>query len=427
MNENHPGRGKAAAMMTLAALFAAACGGGGGTVTDEQVVNPAPSPSPGPAPAPSPAPGPAPAPSPSPAPAPGPPAPPPVPPPGFGPERGSAVMFFTGHSLLDNPLPDDVAAIARSLGKSVQWNQQNVVGSGLRWRTRGDATTGWVGYTYGKNREGSGMNVINELRSPRTTGGARYDSLIATENHWLVHNLMYEDTVRYLRHYHDRLIDGNAQGTSWFYHAWLTLRDKSNPQSWIAYERAAQPVWQCMASRVNQALAGAGRSDRIVSLPAAGALADLVQRATQGQVAGVSGASVRDTVDRLIKDDVHPTPLAVYYVALVTYASVYRDSPAGAAVPSGVTLTASQALALQNLAWQYVSSYYAGQTTQSNAQCQALMTNSFCSTYWTYFSPSWQTFDRTTEINRCRQHFGQQNSNNPFYGSVPATYWFPPP
>ena len=34
--------------------------------------------------------------------------------------RDAARIFFSGHSLTDNPLPEDLAAIAKSLGGSAQ-------------------------------------------------------------------------------------------------------------------------------------------------------------------------------------------------------------------------------------------------------------------------------------------------------------------
>ena len=68
------------------------------------------------------------------------------------------------------------------------------------------------------------------------------------------------------------------------------------------------------------------------------ALAELVERATQGHgVAGVTGSTVRNTVNRIVNDDVHLTRLGSYYMALVSYAAIYRRSPEGAWAPEDVT------------------------------------------------------------------------------------------
>src|SRR5687767_9818206 len=46
--------------------------------------------------------------------------------------RESAQIFFTGHSLIDNPLPDWVELIAKSKGNKIAWEQQNIPGAPLR-------------------------------------------------------------------------------------------------------------------------------------------------------------------------------------------------------------------------------------------------------------------------------------------------------
>ena len=85
-------------------------------------------------------------------------------------------------------------------------------------------------------------------------------------------SLIWNDTVRYLRHFHDRLIDGNPEATTYLYHSWISLDDKDDPARWIAYEREAYWAWQCVATRINQSLAAEGRTDRVLPLPAAASL-----------------------------------------------------------------------------------------------------------------------------------------------------------
>jgi hypothetical protein len=63
------------------------------------------------------------------------------------PDAGTTIararIFFSGHSLLDNPMPDYVESIAKSQGKDLLWNQQNIIGSPLRVRTWGNGN--WEG------------------------------------------------------------------------------------------------------------------------------------------------------------------------------------------------------------------------------------------------------------------------------------------
>ncbi|MFT3812154.1 MAG: hypothetical protein QM740_02125 [Acidovorax sp.] len=338
--------------------------------------------------------------------------------------RSSARMFFSGHSLLDDPLPEYVASIAKSLGTPAWWNEQNHPGSTIAARTRGNAAAGsasFPGYSVGKNRDGSGMNVVSELRQPKTIGGQRYDTLVLTERHDIMNTLIWEDTVRYARHFHERLIEGNPQANTYLYHSWLDV-DKSNPGRWVAYERAVAPAWQCVASRINQSLQAEGRSDRVVYLPAGLALTRLVEQATQGTgVAGLTGVTVRETVNRIFSDDVHLTPVGVYYMALVTYASVYRRSPAGAWAPAGV-VTAEQAQSLQAVAWQVVSSHFNSYRAPDLAQCRAAMVNSVCPAYWKFAN-------RSEPAGVCSKPFAEMTQTNPFYfnASTDRSYWFPAP
>jgi hypothetical protein len=325
---------------------------------------------------------------------------------------------------MDNPLPDYVASIAQSLNTPVWWNQQNIPGSPIRARTRGEnmnATT-FPGYSTGKNRSGSSMNVVSELRQPQTIGGQRYDTLILTERHDVVGTIMWENTVAYTRHFHERLIEGNPQANTYLYHSWLGVPNKSNPSSWIAYERTAAPAWQCVATRINQSIQVAGRSDRVVYLPAGLALASLVEQATQGAgVAGVTGATVRETVDRIFSDDVHLTSLGIYYMALVNYASVYRRSPVGAWAPAGVTAT--QAQSLQAIAWQAVANHFNTFVAPDLAQCRAQMLNTICAAYH-------NMINRADQVGHCTGMFsGTTQQRNPFLfdAANDSSYWFPAP
>ncbi len=330
-------------------------------------------------------------------------------------------LFFSGHSLTEAPLGEYTAAVAASLGKQTLWNQQIALGSPIRFRTRGfsDTDPSWAGYSQGINRDGASMNFLAELRNPQTLNGQRYDALIVTERHDLP--LEWEGGVKYARHMHERLIEGNPQATSYIYHAWQGIRDKSNPAPWIAHERAAATVWQCMASRINTSLAHEGRSDRVHYMPAGLALAYLVERATQGYVDGITAGSPAETLNRLFRDDVHlNTGLGVYYMSLVTYASVYRNAPSGAWAPAGVSAT--QARSLQEVAWAAVSSYYNNPVQPDLNTCQAIMRNDFCAriAYYT---------NNAQNINYCVSTFGKASNENPFYFSpaVDNSYWAPAP
>ena len=347
-------------------------------------------------------------------------APPPTP--SIGTPLSSARIFLSGHSLMDDPLGENIEMIAQSLSTQLWWNQQIGIGSPLRLRTHGDNMTDptFPGYRTGKNKNGSNMNVISEFLNPQTISGQRYDTLVMTERHDIAGVLEWEGTVRYARHFHDRLVAGNSQANSYFYHSWLDIADKSNPMAWVQFERNNAIAWQCTADRINVSLVAEGRSNRVTYLPAGLALTNLIEQATQGNVPGITSSSSTATVNVLFSDSVHMTRVGTYYMALVTYASVYRRSPVGASYPSGVT--AQQAQSLQQIAWASVSNYYSTATARTMQQCQTQMRDNFCASYHQYRGTSQETAN-------CRNFFMGQTNENPFYynAATDANYWLRAP
>ena len=102
--------------------------------------------------------------------------------------KSSASFFISGHSLIDNPDADYLVRITNSFGVKSEYNQQIIVGSPIRVRTRGDTSNSadLTGYKIGKNREGSGMDILKELKGHNTIQSKQYDDLIITERHDLV-------------------------------------------------------------------------------------------------------------------------------------------------------------------------------------------------------------------------------------------------
>jgi hypothetical protein len=270
-------------------------------------------------------------------------------------------LFISSHSLMDQPLPGHLQQVAASLGTPLQWQREYLEGSSIRARAaRGQ---------------------------PNLAG---FDTLVITEQHGLIGSLMWNDTVGELRRYHERFIVANPAGRTWFYEPWMSVDNAADPRRWIAYERAASPVWQCIVTRINTTLPA---PQRIEPLPAGVALARLVERATQGAgLAGISGASVRETMQRLFADDVHLTALGSYYMALVVYASLADRSPQGAWAPDGVTAPA--AASLQGAAWEAVQAERSARRPRTLAQCRDELQDGFIATYWAYVRDSqWKAQD----------------------------------
>src|SRR5690606_26552479 len=137
--------------------------------------------------------------------------------------------------------PEFVAAIAEGAGTPAWWNQQSLSGSSLQARTRGLAVQDdgdWAGYGRGQGRDQQAIDVLSELHRPSGSESRPYDVLVIAENHALLDHLVWFDTVRYLRDYHDQFIAANPRGTTYLYEPWISLSSKDDPGAWIAYEEA---------------------------------------------------------------------------------------------------------------------------------------------------------------------------------------------
>lgn len=290
-----------------------------------------------------------------------------------GPMAAPKSMFVSGHSLTNEPLPSDVAAIAAGFGMPLEWNRQYLEGSTIQARSAG----GKIGI----DRANKPVDPWVEIDRPTQHPDRPYDMLLITEQHSILGSLVWNKTASYLRGFHDRFIKSNPNGVTFFYEPWLSLDNKSNPARWIAYERAAAPVWRCVVEQLNTTTLAGNRLDGIYSLPAALALAKLVEVATQdGGLPGITQPSIRATVDRLIADEVHLTRLGNYYMALVVFAYTFRHSPLGAWHPADVTQ--AQAKALQETAAAFAAE--APSAALPLAECQAYVRQSFLGTYLSY-------------------------------------------
>lgn len=270
--------------------------------------------------------------------------------------RTRARMLLSGHSLTDNPLADNVQAIAEGRGRDFNWEQQIIIGSPLRVRTRGDDpnSSRFAGYTLGKNRSGSGKDLLRELASPTTIGAnERYDTLVVTERHDILDVITWESTIPFLRHYHDRLRTHEPSARAIFYQTWSDV-NKASPQAWIDYQAKELVAWECAASKVNQSLQADGLPRAVTVVPTGVVLARFVQRALEGSVPGISG-STEQRLNMIFADNVHMTPLGAYVMSAAVYAAIFAETPASATPPSGVDAAAAKAGA--EIAWEVVSDY----------------------------------------------------------------------
>lgn len=334
----------------------------------------------------------------------------------------AAKIVVTGHSLTDDVEPN-VAVLAGAL--SFDYEKHSIPGSPISARTKGDGEhpgdPPWNGYfdPNANNKDGNGLNMITHLRAP----GAPYTDLVIAERHDLLGALRWEATVRYLRHFYELTRTGSPECQGYIYSTWLDF-NPSNLADWITYAKANDLAHAAVASRINASLALEERQDRLILLPASGALAELVERATEDDVPGITGDNNAETLATLFSDNVHPTEVGRYFLACVVFGAVYRRDPRGLDRPQGVTAT--QAQSLQAIAWHVLRSTYAGsplgpQLSAEDAQ-QAIV--DFVPVYAAVYNDVTQF---SVDVEQEQAFFGGTASDMHFDPETDAEVWFAPP
>jgi hypothetical protein len=297
------------------------------------------------------------------------------------PTRQRVRAFFSGHSLLDNPLPNWIEAMAQSRGDSLGWQQQIVLGSPIRIRTRGEEPSArdHSGYRLGRSRAGGPIDVLRELEQPvQLAPGEKYDRLVITERPDLLGAMQWEGTLEYLRDYHERVVQQNSEASTLLYQVWPEI-DRKDPTAWIRYVEKELLVWECLAARVNEPLEAAGRRDRVRVVPAGLALGALVQRALDGDLPGVEG-TVAQKIDAIFVDDLHLTPIGIYLMAAMHYGALFDRSPVGAG--GAAPIPPALLPLLQGVAQDTLSAYRArASRAPTFAECSTRIAQEVCPAY----------------------------------------------
>jgi len=338
-------------------------------------------------------------------------------------------FLLSGHSLTDDPFAEYLVAIGKTQGADMDWNEQIVIGSPNRVRTRGDSQRpgDWNGYSLGKNRDGrEGLDILAELKRPTDRP---FDTLIIAEGHTLVAQLIWNDTVRYVRHFHERMIEHNPATRSYLFEPWETLTDKTKPAQWIPLERDGTKLWRCVADRINISLKHEGRADRVRTIPVGAALADLVDAITRGEMPGLKPVGGREGVNLILADGVHLTQMGFYFAALVSYTTMVDRPITTSWWPRGVSEEAAQAL--QKFVADFHERRKATFVPLDMEGCSQLLVTSYCDAWNAYVPDEWSSPQMGCKPFFSRKTMALENENapNPFVFSPEedASYWFPAP
>ena len=260
-------------------------------------------------------------------------------------------IFISGHSLTDQPFPDYLAEIAANTGVTLSWHMQSLPGSSILQRLN-DRREFLVAPRPSEDPE---SRSLADPDSSSTPGSEANDIMVITEQHRVLDSLIWQDSFKSLRAYHDRFVATSPTGKTYFFAPWISLSDRADPRDWVAYEEKALSVWRCMVSQINIDLATEGRDDRIRFIPTSWALARLVEHMTaSADVAGFEGLATSAKMDAIFTDDVHLSRLGMYYVAAITYSAIHSEDVPRLAPPS---LEPGQAMAVRDFAVAFMREY----------------------------------------------------------------------
>lgn len=294
--------------------------------------------------------------------------------------------FYSGHSLSDG-IPEVIAGLAAARGKSWSHVVRSAPGSLLRERAA------WP-------------------------DEQTFDALVATERHDLPYAAYHEQTVKHLSQLHARHVKQNPAGRTWFYHVWMSGA-RTSPQAFVDYERRALPLWECVASQVNRMNAAQGTPGRVLVLPGATALADLVQDLMADRVLGIVGATPDERIGAVFRDDVHLTPIGTYFLAAIHYSTLFGESAEGIAPPPEIALPLAHEL--QRRAWQHVLAYAPqaeAAASRDMSACRAYAADVMCEAFHNLPSVAGQgvlsALKNTKNKVLCRMRYNADDPKNPF-------------
>ncbi len=263
----------------------------------------------------------------------------------------SVKLAAVGHSLVNTTMPTFMMDIAQLTNKIMDMKVQIIGGSTLNNNWNNHASAQQSGNYFG--------DVFNALAVP----GVAYDVFVMTERIPVQLSINSEGSHDYARRWRDRAVQFNPNARIYLYSTWLGVGGffgdgVSNRSEWRSRTESDGAIFERLAEEVNSRITSGPKINIVPGHLAMMALYDAIQsRTINWAPAGADG------INYFFSDDVHLNDLGNYYIACVQYASVFKTSPVGSAVPARISgiLTAPQANQLQRLAWEVVSRYrYSG-------------------------------------------------------------------
>jgi hypothetical protein len=247
----------------------------------------------------------------------------------------SAKIAEVGHSLVNQTMPAYLVDVAQDLGKSIAMRAQVIGATSLK--------DNWNGHF---NAETSGSKPIaGDVFTDLPASGDSYDVFVATE--LVIPPLpSLGETADSLAKWRARVLDAKSDARLYYFSTWAGDNDRA---AWYANTGANGAHFEGLIASINSEISGPKWS----IIPGHIAMRTLYEEIGAGKLPWTGGSGI----DYFFDDGFHLNNRGNYYVALLQYATIYRASPVGAAVPGDVGLTSEQATQLQEMAWSVVQAY----------------------------------------------------------------------
>lgn len=220
-------------------------------------------------------------------------------------------IVFVGHSLVGPVVPQMLQDVIQRQGGRGEVASQIIDGSPLKknWEQSGEAT---------------GIDVRSEI--PQRPA----DVLVITEALPLHNQFRFNQTYRYAEEFYRLALDANPQARVYLYETWHhtysgtgvdIAHDASDDIPFRERLDLDRPVWADILDHVNDRRRKG--EPPMMMVPAGLAMARLHDEIAAGHVPGL------DSIDDLFLDGIHFNELGAYFVTMVQYATLFRESPIG--------------------------------------------------------------------------------------------------
>jgi hypothetical protein len=251
----------------------------------------------------------------------------------------SARIAEVGHSLVNQTMPTYLVDVAQNLGKAVALRAQVIGGTSLKdnWNRHFNAETA-----------SNAKAVFGDVFTDLPAASDAYDVFVATE--LVIPPLpSAAETASTLADWRSRVLGARSDARLYYFSTWAGDTDRA---AWYSNTAANGTHFEELIASINGGIDGPKWS----IIPGHVAMKTLYDEIGAGKLPWTGGS-----VDHFFADGFHLNNRGNYYVALVQYATIYKASPVGAAVPGDAGLTNEQATQLQEMAWSVVKAYpYSG-------------------------------------------------------------------